>query len=132
MAHSEELPLPDYDQLNLGNLRHRIRSLDEDSLRTVLNHECGHAARVPVLEILEARLHELEAGAEPSPGDPSRGPEGRGNTGRVTRAAVDRRRGHHANAARSRSADAQSRASLIHPGQWAPVHHAMTRRHSRP
>jgi hypothetical protein len=81
MAHSEELPLPDYDQLNLGNLRHRIRSLDEDSLRTVLNHECAHAARVPVLEILEARLRELEAGAEPSPGDPSRAPRVEGTPG---------------------------------------------------
>lgn len=74
MAHSEGLPLPDYDQLTVGDIRHRIRALDEESLQTVLIHECGHAARVPVLEILEARLRELQAGAEPSSGDPSRAP----------------------------------------------------------
>jgi hypothetical protein len=78
---AEELPLADYDQLTLGDLQHRIRSLDEESLRTVLNHECGHAARVPVLEFLEARLRELEAGAEPSGGDPSRAPRVGGTPG---------------------------------------------------
>ncbi|KAA0095437.1 hypothetical protein CIW49_23610 [Mycolicibacterium sp. P1-18] len=78
---ADELPLADYDQLTLGDLQHRIRSLSEDSLRTVLNHECGHAARVPVLEILEARLRELEAGAEPSGGDPSRAPRVQGTPG---------------------------------------------------
>jgi hypothetical protein len=81
MAHSEDLPLADYDQLTLGDLQHRIRSLDEESLRTVLVHECGHAARVPVLEILEARLRQLEAGAEPSRGDPSRAPRVKGTPG---------------------------------------------------
>ncbi|MGE0217036.1 hypothetical protein [Mycolicibacterium sp.] len=81
MAQSEELPLPDYDQLSLGDLQHRIRSLDEDALRAVLVHECGHAARVPVLEILEARLRELEGGAAPSPGDPQRAPRVESNPG---------------------------------------------------
>jgi hypothetical protein len=81
MAQADELPLADYDQLSLGDLQHRIRSLDEQSLRAVLNHECGHAARVPVLEILEARLRELEAGAEPSAGDPSRAPRVQGTPG---------------------------------------------------
>ncbi len=81
MATSEELPIADYDQLALGDLQHRIRSLDEDSLRTVLVHECGHAARVPVLEILEARLRELESGAQPSSGDPSRAPRVAGTPG---------------------------------------------------
>ena len=69
---ADELALPDYDQLSLAALRHRIRALDEDSLRAVLVHECGHGARVPVLEVLEARLGELEKGAKPSAGDPSR------------------------------------------------------------
>jgi hypothetical protein len=78
---TEELPIADYDQLAIGDLQHRIRSLDEDSLRTVLVHECGHAARVPVLEILEARLRELEAGAQPSSGDPSRAPRVAGTPG---------------------------------------------------
>jgi hypothetical protein len=71
---TDELPLPDYDQLTLGDLQHRIRSLSVDELNAVLNHEAGHAARVPVFEILEARLRELEDGAEPAPGDPRRAP----------------------------------------------------------
>jgi hypothetical protein len=70
----DELPLPDYDQMALGDLRHRIRSLDAEQLEAVMVHEAGHAARVPVLELLEARQRELEAGAQPSGGDPQRAP----------------------------------------------------------
>lgn len=69
-----ELPLPDYDQLPLGDLRHRVRSLDERQLSAVIEHERAHGDRVPVLEILQARLTELQDGAEPSPGDPARAP----------------------------------------------------------
>jgi hypothetical protein len=68
---SDELPLPDCDELSLPVLRHRIRTLDAAALCTVLNHECGHAARVPVLELLEGRLRELDHGAKPSGGDPA-------------------------------------------------------------
>jgi hypothetical protein len=74
MAHSEELPLPDYDQLPLNELRHRIRSLDEQQMRLLFEHEEAHGNRIPVLELLHARLRELTHGAEPSPGDPSGGP----------------------------------------------------------
>jgi hypothetical protein len=68
---SDELPLPDYDELSLAVLRHRIRTLDVAALCTLLNHECGHASRVPVLELLEGRLRELEHGAKPSGGAPA-------------------------------------------------------------
>ncbi|WP_395310265.1 hypothetical protein V4U86_05435 [Mycobacterium sp. AMU20-3851] len=68
------LPIPDYDQITIGDLRHRIRALDEQALIEVLTYEAGHAARVPVLEILEARQRELQAGAEPSPGNPANAP----------------------------------------------------------
>ena len=81
MSKSDDLPLPDYDEMSLGDLRHRIRSLDETALLEVLNHECGHAARVPVLEILENRLRALQEGAEPAPGDPRRAPEVTGTKG---------------------------------------------------
>ncbi|MGP4058150.1 hypothetical protein ACTWP6_25550 [Mycobacterium sp. 4D054] len=74
MTNSADLPLPDYDQLTVGDLQHRIRSLTADELQAVLIHEAGHAARVPVLEILEARVRELEEGAQPSSGDPRRAP----------------------------------------------------------
>lgn len=69
-----DLPLPDFDQLALGDVLHRIRALDASQLQELLVHEAGHAARVPVLEILEARMRELDAGAEPSGGDPRNAP----------------------------------------------------------
>jgi hypothetical protein len=74
MSKHEDLPLPDYDEMSLGDLRSRIRPLDAEQLNAVLTYEAGHAARVPVLEVLEARARELEAGAEPSGGDPSNAP----------------------------------------------------------
>lgn len=63
---TDELPLPDYDQLALGDLRHRIRSLTEEDLRAVLHHEREHANRVPVLQLIDARLDELAGGATPT------------------------------------------------------------------
>lgn len=69
-----ELPLPDYDQLPLSEIRHRIRMLDEDQLRGLFEHETEHGNRIPVLEVLHARLRELTHGATPSPGDPSNTP----------------------------------------------------------
>jgi hypothetical protein len=69
-----ELPLPDYDEMSLGDIRSRIRSLDEEALTAVMTHEASHAARVPVFEVLEARLRELQQGADPSPGDPANAP----------------------------------------------------------
>ncbi|WP_107655662.1 hypothetical protein [Nocardia suismassiliense] len=80
----EELPLPDYDQLALGDIRHRVRSLDEGQLRALIEHEHAHGDRVPVLEVLQARLNELENGAEPSPGDPTRAPDVSGGHGGST------------------------------------------------
>jgi len=80
-----ELPIPDYDQLPLTELRHRIRSLDEGQLRGLFDHEEAHGNRIPVLELLHARLRELTHGAEPSSGDPANAPgvvhtPGRGRT----------------------------------------------------
>lgn len=82
MTQSDDLPLPDFDQMSLGDLRHRIRSLDKDALLVVVNHECGDAARVPVLEVREARLRELDGGAEPAPGDRRRAPRAHSPVGR--------------------------------------------------
>ncbi|GFG53146.1 hypothetical protein CQY20_26375 [Mycolicibacterium agri] len=73
MAASNELPIPDYDQLSLADLRHRIRSLEEGPLRQLFDHENGHGNRIPVLEVLHA-LKELHEGAEPSGGDQSNAP----------------------------------------------------------
>jgi hypothetical protein len=65
---NDALPLPDYDQLSDKTLEHRIRSLDEDQLRTLLEYERTHAGRPAVELLLENRLRQLANGAEPSPG----------------------------------------------------------------
>jgi hypothetical protein len=65
------LPLPDYDHLPLGGLTHRIRSLDRAALTQLVQYEEAHAARLPVLEVMRARLTELEQGAQPSGGSPT-------------------------------------------------------------
>jgi hypothetical protein len=44
MAPADHLPLPDYDQLSLGDLRHRIRALSEDQLRLLIDHETDTAS----------------------------------------------------------------------------------------
>lgn len=76
-----ELPLPDFDQLSPGDLEHRIRALGPGELERLLQHERTHARRPLVIEMLSARLAELHAGANPTPGgsprpgeaEPSRG-----------------------------------------------------------
>ncbi|GLY64919.1 hypothetical protein [Amycolatopsis taiwanensis] len=75
------LPLPDFDQLSIGVLQHRIRSLDESQLRTLVEHERAHGGRAPVLQLLEARLDQLRQGAEPAPGDPRAAPPVSGTPG---------------------------------------------------
>jgi|GraSoiStandDraft_30_1057271.scaffolds.fasta_scaffold448041_2 hypothetical protein len=74
MHRPDELPLPDYDQLSLGDLRHRVRSLQEPQLRALIDHEQAHGRRAPVLQVLHARAEELRGGAQPSGGDPSQTP----------------------------------------------------------
>ncbi|MGE2717156.1 hypothetical protein ACQI4L_24130 [Mycolicibacterium litorale] len=81
MADRDELPLADYDQVPLSDLRHRIRSLEEPQLQQLFDHETAHGNRIPVLEILHARLKELHQGAEPSGGDPAKAPGVSGTAG---------------------------------------------------
>jgi hypothetical protein len=76
-----QLPLPDYDQLPLGELRHRIRSLEEDQLRALFEHEQAHGDRIRVLELLNARLGELAEGVDPAPGDQASAPGVAGTSG---------------------------------------------------
>ena len=75
-----DLPVPDFDQLPLTELRHRIRSLDEQRLRTLLDHERAHGDRLPVLELLQTRLDQLADGAQPSAGEPQQAPEVSGHS----------------------------------------------------
>jgi hypothetical protein len=65
-----DLPLPDYDHLPLASLVQRIRTLDGAGLRQVLAYERAHGDRLPVTQAVEARLAEVDAGAEPSGGSP--------------------------------------------------------------
>ncbi|MGW3729136.1 hypothetical protein [Streptomyces sp. NPDC000851] len=77
------LPLPDYDHLPIGGLEARVRSLTAEEVEELLAHERTHADRVPVTELLTARLEQLKAGAEPTSGDPAalRPEQGEGRTG---------------------------------------------------
>jgi len=68
--HHDELPLPDYDHLPVGSLEGRIRSLDAEGLRALLDYERTHGDRLPVLLLLERRLEAVQGGAEPSGGSP--------------------------------------------------------------
>jgi hypothetical protein len=81
MAHNDELPIPDYDQLPLTELRHRVRALDDGQLKTLFEHETAHGNRIPVLEVLHARSKEIHDGAEPSSGDPAKTPRVTGARG---------------------------------------------------
>jgi hypothetical protein len=67
----DDLPLSDYDQLPMGSLESRIRSLTSDQVEKLLDHEKAHGHRVPATQVLSARLDQLRNGAEPTGGDPS-------------------------------------------------------------
>lgn len=67
---TENKAIPEYDQLPLPALQHRIRTLGEDELEGLKAYEEGHAKRPLVLQSMEHRLEELRSGAEPSGGDP--------------------------------------------------------------
>ncbi|MFJ8630912.1 hypothetical protein [Streptomyces sp. NPDC093568] len=65
-ARDDNLPIADYDQLPLGTLEQRIRSLDSGELDTLKTYEREHANRTAVTQILESRQDQLRSGAEPS------------------------------------------------------------------
>ncbi|MER5297790.1 MULTISPECIES: hypothetical protein [Streptomyces] len=65
------LPLPDYDHLPIGGLESRVRSLSAEEVEELIAYERTHADRLPVTELLTARLEQLHAGAEPTSGDPA-------------------------------------------------------------
>lgn len=93
----DDLPLPDYDHLPVGTLAQRVRALDAPALEKVLAYERAHGDRMPVVTVLEQRLAELRAGAEPSGGDPAAPapqqappPEGASKASPATAAEPDR------------------------------------------
>jgi hypothetical protein len=64
----DDPPIAGYDQLPIGSLEHRIRSLDAGEVETLKRHERDHADRTAVLRMLDAQLDRLSSGAAPSPG----------------------------------------------------------------
>ncbi|WP_320784514.1 hypothetical protein [Streptomyces sp. CRN 30] len=70
MADRSTLPLPDYDQLPIGSVESRVRSLTVEEVERLLAYEREHADRLPAVQALTARLEQLRAGAEPTSGDP--------------------------------------------------------------
>ena len=74
MPERDELPLPDYDHLQVGSLTSRIRTLGADDLQTLITYERSHANRVQVVTAMENRMSSLKAGAQPSGGDPGAAP----------------------------------------------------------
>jgi hypothetical protein len=66
-----DVAIPDYDQLPIGDLTGRLRTLDLAALIGVEQYERAHAGRVHVLQLIAQRRAELEGGAEPSGGDPA-------------------------------------------------------------
>ena len=70
MPRPDELPVDDYDHLQLGALLSRIRTLDAAGAQTLLGYERAHAHRLPVLRALESRVASLGA-TEPSGGEPA-------------------------------------------------------------
>ena len=69
MPRPDELPVDDYDHLQIGGLLSRIRTLDAAGAQTLLEYERAHAHRLPVLRALENRIASLKA-AEPSSEEP--------------------------------------------------------------
>ncbi|MEV5541806.1 hypothetical protein AB0L13_33690 [Saccharopolyspora shandongensis] len=63
-----EVPLIDYDNVPVGSLQHRIRSLDGEAIQQLLDYERVHNNRAQVVDVLENRLQELREGATPSGG----------------------------------------------------------------
>ena len=65
-----ELPLPQYDDLRVGDIQSRVRTLDPGGVEALIAYERAHAARPAVLLVLENRAEQLRDGAEPTGGSP--------------------------------------------------------------
>ncbi len=57
----EELPIPDFDNISIGSLRARLRSLSTGQLVQLRDWEQGHAHRLPVITLLDNRIAKLAA-----------------------------------------------------------------------
>lgn len=62
----DELPIPDFDNVSLGSLRARLRSLSVEQLVTLREWEQAHAHRLPVITLLDNRIAKVSAAATAS------------------------------------------------------------------
>ena len=62
----DELPIPDFDNVSLGSLRARLRSLSVEDLVRLREWEQAHANRLPVVTLLDNRIAKVSAD---KPGD---------------------------------------------------------------
>jgi hypothetical protein len=63
LARGTELPIAGYDELSLPSLRARLRNLDVDQLRVLVDHERSHANRADVVSMFERRIVKLNDGS---------------------------------------------------------------------
>ncbi|WP_040684964.1 hypothetical protein [Nocardiopsis halotolerans] len=70
--------VPDYDDLSIGALDERVRSLSAECVRELIAYEESHADRMDVLELLKDRLQGMEGEEEEHEGA---GPEGGADPG---------------------------------------------------
>jgi hypothetical protein len=54
-----DLPIPDFDNVSLGSLRARLRSLSVEQLVVLREWEQAHAHRLPVVTLLDNRIAKL-------------------------------------------------------------------------
>jgi hypothetical protein len=64
----DELPIPDFDNISLGSLRGRLRSLSLEQLVVLREWEQAHAHRLPVLTLLDNRIAKISAQEQPANG----------------------------------------------------------------
>lgn len=56
-----DLPITDFDNITLGSLRARLRSLSLEDLATLREWEQAHAHRLPVITLLDNRIAKVAA-----------------------------------------------------------------------
>ncbi|MDR2985503.1 MAG: hypothetical protein LBV34_11745 [Nocardiopsaceae bacterium] len=60
-AAAPELPVPGYDELSLASLRSRLRYLDSNQLRTLLDYERSGSNRTDIVGMFERRIAKIES-----------------------------------------------------------------------
>ena len=58
---ADDLAIPDFDNVSIGSLRARLRSLSIEDLVTLREWEKAHAHRLPVITLLDNRIAKVSA-----------------------------------------------------------------------